>query len=314
MTSPAAFPALLVAPRDAPSVVQGVASVLCIEAGSAAWPECFAGVEGLPARLWCRGAADLLGSVPRVAIVGTRSPTPYGEAQAQRFGRALARQGVCVVSGMARGIDQAAHRAALEARGATIAVLGNGVDRPWPDGPIGDEIARGGLLVSEFEPGTAPRPHHFPLRNRVISALSAGVIVVEAAHASGSLITARWAAEQGREVWALPGRVDHPMARGSHRLIREGATLVESPEEVLDQLGLGAPSADATSDDTSAGDVRDPLGARILAALRGETLVCDEIAAVTGVAPSEVLARLVMLELAGRVVRSPGALWRLAAR
>lgn len=291
-----------------------VASVLCIESGSASWPEAFRGIEGLPERLWCRGDARLLGLVPRVAIVGTRSPTPYGEAQAQRFARALARSGICVVSGMARGIDQAAHRAALEAGGTTIAVLGNGVDRPWPEGPIGEDIARQGLLVSEFEPGTAPRPHHFPLRNRVISGLGLGVIVVEAAHASGSLITARWAAEQGRNVWAIPGRVDHPMARGSHRLIREGAELVESPEEVLEQLGVGATPSDAPGADAGTSAVTDPLGARILAALRGETLVCDEIAAVTGVAPSEVLARLVMLELAGLVVRSPGALWRLAVR
>jgi DNA processing protein len=266
-------------------------------------------IQGRPERLWLAGREELIDHRPRIAIVGSRSPTPYGEAQARRFALALAESGACIVSGLARGIDHAAHRAALDAQGATIAVLGSGVDRPWPSGPLTDEMAARGLLVSEFMPGQSPRPHHFPLRNRVISGLCVGVLVIEAAHASGSLITARWAADQGRSVWALPGRVDHPMSRGSHRLIREGAALVETPDEIVREVfGSAERSPDARaelppglSDDA----------ARIAAALAGETLTADEIGARTGLELQSVLASLVELEVADGVVRAPGGFYRL---
>jgi DNA processing protein len=239
--------------------------------------------------------------------VGTRAPTPYGEAQAARFAAALARAGVTVVSGLARGIDHAAHRAALDEDGGTIAVLGCGVDRPWPAGELADALVGRGLLLSEFEPGEPPRPHHFPLRNRVISGLCSGVLVVEAAQASGSLITARWAADQGRSVWALPGRVDHPMSRGTHRLIREGASLVESPEEILAEMGLdsakGAPNATPNPVGES--------GLAILAALRGETLTAEELTSRLSRPLTTVLVALVELEMAGHVARTPGGLYRL---
>jgi len=253
----------------------------------------------------------VLSTQPRIAIVGTRAPSPYGDAQARRFALAFAERGVCIVSGLARGIDQAAHRAALDAGGATIAVLGSGVDRPWPTGALTDEIAARGLLVSEFQPGEGPRPHHFPLRNRVISGLCTGVLVIEAAHASGSLITAHWAADQGRSVWALPGRVDQPMARGTHRLIREGAQLVESPDEILAEILPGSPSL--RPDGTPAAPrttALSPAAARILESLRGETFSADEIATRLELDAREVLVALVELEIGDSIVRAPGGLYR----
>jgi DNA processing protein len=280
---------------------------LCLERGSPSWPAELNEIEGAPERVWVRGQRELLARRPRIAVVGTRAPSPYGEAQARRFALALAEAGVVVVSGLARGVDHAAHRAALDARGATIAVLGSGVDRPWPTGALTDAIGEHGLLLSEFHPGEAPRPHHFPLRNRVISGLSCGVLVVEAAHASGSLITARWAADQGRTVWALPGRVDQPMSRGTHRLIREGATLVESPDEILAEV-LGA-RAGATSETPKAVTTSE-LGARVLAALRGETLSADELSRSLSEPPGPVLVALVELELSDLVARAPGGIYR----
>ena len=276
---------------------------LCIETGGPSWPTDLDTIDGPPTRLWVRGRTELLApDVRRVAIVGTRSPTPYGEAQAERFGRALAAAGLVVVSGMARGVDQAAHRAALASGGDTIAVLGSGVDVPWPDVPLADELAVRGLLLSEFPPGQGPRPHHFPLRNRLISGLAEAVVVIEAAAASGSLITARWAADQGRAVYALPGRVDHPMARGAHRLLREGAGLLESPEELLGEL-LGDPAARRPAPAPPEG----PL----LEALIGETLSVDELADRLDRDVSDLLVELVAHELEGRVLRAPGGLYRL---
>ena len=209
---------------------------MCLREGAALWPERMQAVAAPPEALWLRGRKSLISCAPRIAIVGSRAPTPYGLAQATRFGRELARAGVCVVSGLARGVDEAAHLAALESGGATLAVLGCGVDRPWPAGPTAERVARDGLLVSEHPPGTPPRRHHFPLRNRILAALADAVLVVEAAHRSGSLITARWAADQGQHVLAIPGRVDHPMSRGITRLIREGATPVDSPGMLLEDV------------------------------------------------------------------------------
>ena len=251
------------------------------------------------------GREELLHRKRMVAIVGSRAPTPYGEAQARRFGSALAAAGVVVVSGMARGVDSAAHRGALEVGGETIAVLGCGVDRPWPAGPLAQDLAKRGLLLSEFPPGMGPRRHHFPLRNRIISGLAQAVLVVEAAWASGSLITARWGVEQGRSIFALPGRVDHPMARGAHRLIREGATLIDSPEELAQDLYgelAGAEPEPGTRVE------RSPL----LEALVGETLSVDELALRIEEPPLEVLAQLATHELAGTIARCPGGLYRLS--
>jgi DNA processing protein len=243
-----------------------------------------------------------------VAIIGTRSPTPYGESQARRFATVLAEAGAVVVSGLARGIDEVAHRGALEVGGASIAVLGCGADRPWPRSDLSRLMAQDGLLISEYEPGTPPRRHHFPLRNRIISGLSAAVLVVEAAWASGSLITARWAAEQGRAVFAIPGRIDHPMARGTHRLIREGASLVESPEELLGELFAMGFAEGARSRSKKSPTKTTPL----LEALKGETLTADDLAERMSQPVSPVLTELVEWELLGRVIRYPGALYGLA--
>jgi DNA processing protein len=290
--------------------------VLHIVRDGPSWPRELSHIAAPPDELWLRGRVELLARDLRVAIVGTRAPTAYGEMQARRFASELAASGVAIVSGLARGIDHEAHTAALDAGGATIAVLGCGVDRPWPDTELVERMAREGVMISEFAPGTPPRKHHFPQRNRLISGLCQAVVVVEAAHASGSLITARWAADQGRQVCALPGRVDGPMARGCHRLIREGATLVESPDDVLEELGLafaasaGARAPPASAQATTAAATG--LHGELLSALVGETLSADELCERTKGGPSDVLTALVELELSGAVVRGPGALFRLA--
>jgi len=273
-----------------------------IERGGARWPSELADVESEPDALWLRGRLELLERRPRVALVGTRAPTPYGEAQAGRFARLFARAGLTVVSGLARGIDQVAHSACLDAGGATLAVLGSGIDKPWPAGALSERVAREGLLLSEFQPGEAPLPHHFPLRNRIISALSCAVVVIEAAHASGSLITARWAADQGRPVFALPGRVDHPMSRGVHKLLREGAELTEGPEDVLAALGFAAP-ASASDPAPARSDAR---WAPLRKALRGESLGSAELAQRLARPLTEILVEIVEAEMAGLVRRLPG--------
>ncbi|MCK6446557.1 MAG: DNA-processing protein DprA [Planctomycetes bacterium] len=299
------------------------------------WPHELEEIDAPPEELWVRGDVEWLGVRPRVAIVGTRAPTGYGREQARRFARELAAAGCVIVSGLARGIDEEAHLGALEVGGGTLAVLGCGVDRPWPAGELAERVRERGLLVSEFVPGEPPRRHHFPLRNRVISGLSEAVVVIEAAFASGSLITARWAVDQGRQVFALPGRVDHPMAAGCHRLIRDGAELVERPSDVLAALGRASPGAAGSRDgaagsrDGAAGSrdgaagaggdepdasarrgLRDPVQREVFDALLGETLDVDELAAHTRRGVHELLPALVELELSGEIVRGPGGLYR----
>ena len=188
-------------------------------------------IDGDPAALWR----------PSIAVVGSRSPTPGGRALAAEFSRAFAEAGVAVMSGLAAGIDAAAHLAALEHGGTTLAVIATGPDRCYPDSHerLQARIARHGAVITEYPPGTPARPGQFPARNRLVAGLSLLTLVVEAAHRSGALITARLAAEAGREVCAIPGSVRNPRARGCHRLIREGAALVETPQEVLALLGPG---------------------------------------------------------------------------
>ena len=286
---------------------------LHLDSTSSGWPEELRTIDGPPVELWARGNAELLLPRPRIAIVGSRSPTPYGEAQARRIAIDLAERGIVVVSGLARGIDDAAHRAVLEVGGDTIAVLGSGVDRPWPEGETARRVEADGLLLSEFEPEQGPRRHHFPLRNRLISGLSAGVVVVEAAAASGSLITARWAADQGRAVFAVPGRVDHPMSRGCHRLIREGALLIESPAEILEELDWKPPASEPTPPREHTASTPTPHSP-ILDALVGDTLTAETLALRLDRDVGSILGDLVRLELDGAVVRAPGGLFRLAHR
>jgi len=279
--------------------------ILRIEQGGPTWPTRLDEIDGTPESLWLRGDEHLLSKERFVAVVGSRSPTPYGLDQARLFGATLAAAGVVVVSGLARGVDAAAHTGALDAGGATIAVLGCGVDRPWPSGAVTERVLTEGLLMSEHPPGSSPRPHHFPLRNRLISGLSEGVIVIEAAARSGSLITARWAADQGRDVFALPGRVDQAMSRGAHRLLREGAFLVEDPGEVLVELyGSAAPTSETVQVE----------GDKVLEELARADRTLDELSAATGLEVRALLVRLVEEELAGLVVRAPGGIYRLVTK
>lgn len=253
-----------------------------------------------PSLLYVRGRPELL-DTPGLAIVGSRNATPQGIRTAEDFAKTLAGSGLTIASGLALGIDAAAHRGALAAGGSTVAVIGTGADRLYParNKDLALHIAEQGAIVSEFPLGTPALAANFPRRNRIISGLARGVLVVEAAPGSGSLITARLAGEQGREVFAIPGSIHSPLARGCHQLIKQGAKLVESAQDVLEELGWPARAAAAAP---PAADNADPM----LAALGHDPCGLDELAARTGLAADELLARLLALELAGRVAPLPG--------
>lgn len=256
-----------------------------------------------PVALWVRGdLAALCG--PLIALVGSRAATPAGLMAARRLAREVAEAGLGVVSGLARGVDGAAHEGALEA-GVTVAVLGCGVDVVYPrnHGALAERIPRSGALVSELPAGTPPLARHFPLRNRIISGLARAVVVVEASARSGSLITARLALEQGRDVLAVPGGVLSGQYRGCHALIKDGARLVETVEDILDEVGWRRPGASGDRAGARAPDAAGPLE-RLLAV--GEPADVEDLAARSGLAVPELLARLMDLELAGRVTRIAG--------
>jgi DNA processing protein len=245
-----------------------------------------------------------------LAIVGSRNATAQGRADAQAFAAALSGAGLTIVSGLALGIDAAAHRGGLAAAGSTIAVIGTGPDRVYParNRDLAHAIAREGLIVSEFPPGTPPLKANFPRRNRVISGLARGLLVVEATLSSGSLITARLAGEQGREVFAIPGSIHSPFSRGCHKLIREGAKLVETAQDVLEELGLVPPSARRPDARRTPHD--DATSERILTTLGAETLDVDSIVERSGLAVAAVSAALTMLELEGFVAPVAGGRWQ----
>ncbi|MGQ0384701.1 MAG: DNA-processing protein DprA [Gammaproteobacteria bacterium] len=247
-------------------------------------------------------------SLPQLAIVGSRSASAAGRETAFAFAAELAGSGLAITSGLATGIDAAAHRGALAAGGVTVAVCGTGLDRIYPAEHAGlaAEIAACGALVSEFEDGTPPLPENFPRRNRILSGLARGVLVVEAAARSGSLITARLAGEQGRDVLAVPGSIHNALARGCHRLIQDGAALVETPADVLAVLGLqhgpAAVSAARAAVDAEYSAARLDSGAEMLLnALGFEPADLDQLVERTGLAAREVVSKLQMLELEGRV-------------
>ncbi|MCI0435260.1 MAG: DNA-processing protein DprA, partial [Gemmatimonadetes bacterium] len=203
------------------------------------YPPLLARTSGAPPALYVRGSIAVL-ATPQLAMVGSRNPTANGRETAFQFAAYLARCGLAITSGLAEGIDGASHRGALAAGGATIAVCGTGLDRVYPESHVelAESIVASGALVSEFPPRTPPRKEFFPQRNRIISGLSLGTLVVEAARQSGSLITARFANEQGREVFAIPGSIHSPLSRGCHRLIRDGAKLVETADDILSELKI----------------------------------------------------------------------------
>ena len=277
----------------------------------ARYPPLLRCIGDAPTMLFLRGdAACLTGSF--LAVVGSRHPTRPGEETARSFARALSRHGLGIVSGLAVGIDAAAHRGTLEAGGVTVAVAGHGLDTVYPrrHRDLAEQIAATGALVSEFLPGTPPLREHFPRRNRVISGLSLGVLVVEAAVRSGSLITARLAGEQGREVFAIPGSIHNPMARGCHRLIRQGAKLVETVADLVEELGWSAGGAVLGAD---AGEAPAPLPeldadyVTLLDAMGHDPATVDALVQRTGLTPQALSSMLLSLELRGIVVPVPGS-------
>ncbi|GFO67018.1 DNA polymerase [Geomonas limicola] len=256
-----------------------------------------------PPFLFVRG--DLKGNEPAVALVGSRRASQYGLCTATRLARDLARCQVTVVSGMARGIDTAAHWGAVKGGGRSIAVLGCGIDVVYPpeNQALCEAVAASGALVSEFPLGTEPLAENFPRRNRIISAISRGVVVVEAGEKSGSLITARYALEQGREVFAVPGNVTLTGSRGANGLIKEGAKLVERVEDILEELRLPCPDAEP---DAPPQFSLTPQEAELYVLLCRGALQIDEIIVQSALSPGEVSATLLSLELKGAVVQLPG--------
>jgi DNA processing protein len=268
-----------------------------------------------PAALFVAGDAGALWR-PQVAVVGSRHASQSGIANAQAFTRALVAAGFAITSGLAEGIDGAAHAAALDAGGCTLAVLGTGPDRIYPPrhGELAARVRGGGALVSEFPPGTPGHPTHFPRRNRIIAGLGVATLVIEAGLRSGSLITARNAADSGREVFALPGSIHNPLARGCHQLIRQGARLVESADEIVAELApqaralcgelrqrLPAPAA------AHAARALDPDYATLFAALGHDALGLDQLAHRTSLPVATLSSMLLMLELEGEIVATGGA-------
>jgi DNA processing protein len=277
------------------------------------YPALLACTTDMPPVLWAAGDLTAFES-PAVAIVGSRAATPYALQVGKRLAAELAERGIVVVSGLARGVDSAAHEGCLERGGATIAVLGSGLDRIYPGEhkALGERISRNGLLVSELGPGAPPLAEHFPLRNRIISGISLGTVVVEASENSGSLITAGCAMRQGRDVMAVPGNVLSGRNRGSHGLLKDGAKIVESADDILDELGWSAPAPHAGKSRKSLSG--DPLLSRMQT---GEAYGLDDLVELTGMAASKLLPRLMELQLlgqidapaAGRFIRVSAGFW-----
>jgi DNA processing protein len=304
-----------------------------ITLGDARYPQSLLDTEDPPLLMYLMGAARLVAQNPFptgrcLAVVGSRNPTAQGADNARLFSRALRGAGFTIVSGLALGVDAAAHEGALdvssdpfaEATPATIAVVGTGLDRVYPrkNLDLAHRIAAHGVLVSEYPLGTPPLAANFPKRNRIISGLSQGTLVVEAALASGSLITARMAAEQGREVFAIPGSIHAPQSRGCHALIRQGAKLVESAQDVLEELRM--PPAAGKQSASSGAAVLDEEGSRdidtretespLLQALGFDPMGVDALVARTGMDAASLQVELLELELDGQVARLPGGLYQ----
>ena len=293
----------------------------CLTLGDRRYPQALLQTADPPLLLYTQGSLDAL-ALQALAIVGSRSPTPGGAQNAKSFAKDLAGQGWLVVSGLARGIDAAAHEGALATGGLTLAVVGTGLDQVYPpqNADLARRIAATGLLISEFPPGTPPKGEHFPQRNRIIAGLSRGVLVVEAALRSGSLITARMALEAGREVFAIPGSIHSPQAKGCHALIKQGAKLVESVEDVLDELGAApnpevrrSASSEPSAQSATAGSEASSDQA-LLEAMAYEPASLDALGARLGWPTSELMARLLECEMRGEVARLAGGLYQRMGR
>ncbi len=274
------------------------------------YPQSLLSSDDPPLLLYAKGDTALLNR-PMLAVVGSRNATPQGARDAEAFAQALGDAGLTIVSGLALGIDAAAHRGALATASATVAVIGTGADRLYParNQALARTIAEKGVVLSEFPLGTPALASNFPRRNRIIAGLGLGCLVVEAALRSGSLITARLAAESGREVFAIPGSIHSSLSRGCHQLIRQGAKLVESATDILEELRWEASAA--------AGAVDDPASAagngdeqRVLAFLGHAPCALDTLSARSGLTPADLLAMLLPMELAGRVAQLPGGLYQ----
>lgn len=293
------------------------------------YPSLLRRIPSPPAALFVEGQPDLLW-LPQVAVIGSRNPTVGGLDHARQFSAELVRNGMAITSGLAAGIDSAAHRAALDAGGVTIAVCGSGPDIVYPSSSreLAERIAGAGVLVTEFPTGTPPKRPHFPSRNRIISGLSLGVLVVEAGLNSGTLITARKAGEQGREVFALPGSLHNPLVKGCHRLIRDGARLVESVQDILaelapmagqlaqdlrQQLDNGESTAQEPAGKADSGWPDDPDYQALRAAMAYDSRSVEELVQLSGLSARAVSSMLLMLDLQGKVSADGGGRYSMSS-
>ncbi len=283
----------------------------------ARYPELLKAIPAPPPVLFVRGDPDFL-QLPQLAMVGSRTPTASGRKTAMEFARHLSQAGITITSGLARGIDAACHQGALEGIAGTVALVAHGLDIVYPaeHRRLAEDITQNGAIVSEHPIGTAPLKAYFPRRNRIISGLSLGTLVVEAALKSGSLITAKHALEQGREVFAIPGSIHNPLARGCHQLIRQGAKLVETANDIIEELSARLPGeipcqseAERANQPTQA---LDPDHQKLLKCLAYEPVPIDELVNRSGFAAAEVASMLLILELEGRVVSESGLYTRVA--
>ncbi len=281
--------------------------------GDTNYPADLLNIPDPPLLLWVQGSRAALSHPLRLAIVGSRNPTPQGQRHAQDFAHSLAQAGVCVVSGLALGVDAAAHEGALLAQAPTLAVVGTGLDRIYPRrhaNLVQRILAGGGTLISEYPLGTPPLPHHFPRRNRIISGLSEAVLVVQAALQSGSLITAQQALEQGRDVMAIPGSIHDPQSKGCHALIRQGAKLVESAQDVLEELRGTSVQTDWVDEPTATEASEDA----VLIAMGFDAIGLDSLQARCAWPTEALQAHLLNLELEGRVARVMGGRYQRIER
>jgi DNA processing protein len=301
---------------DSPQVRDGVARGLewaagpghsIVTLGDEAYPRALLEIPDPPALLYAVGRVELLNR-PALAIVGSRNASAQGERNAESFAKALSDAGLSIVSGLALGIDAAAHRGGLAGVGSTIAVLGTGIDVLYPrrNAELAQQIEARGVLLSEFALGIAPAAQNFPRRNRLISGLAQGCLIVEAALVSGSLITARAAADQGREVFAIPGSIHSPLSKGCHALIKSGAKLVESAEDILAELGGFRPSGYAST----MGKPAETADTGLLQHMGHDPVDVDSLCTRAGMSAEQVSSELLRLELDGRITSLPGGLYQ----